>query len=41
MLGNGQFEQRLARLDTILHATPKPFAKLDLRLLSRVPAVTN
>lgn len=41
MLGNGQFEQRLARLDTILHATPKPFKKLDLRLLSRVPAVTN
>ncbi len=41
MLGNGEFEQRLARLDTILHATPKPFKKLDLRLLSRVPAVTN
>jgi cell division septal protein FtsQ len=41
MLGDGAFEKRLARLNVALDRSTKPLGRLDLRLPSRVPGVTN
>jgi cell division septal protein FtsQ len=41
MLGDGDYEKRLARLSVALCKSSKPLGSLDLRLPSRVPGVTN
>lgn len=41
LLGDGKFEKRLARLNVALCNTSEPLGRLDLRLPSRVPGVTN